>query len=110
MAINKTKYVKLKVSYNEKNFYFTRFSVYELKRLTEYFYESHFFKRETLKFFGQTLKNGYLYKTKSLYKDIKGFSIPCYTLRMWSSKTKKYTYYCFADETYCKPFSYLGVK
>ena len=108
MAISKSKY--LKVSYNDKNFYFMNLTVYELKRLNEYFYDSCFFKKETLKFFGQTLKNSYLYKTKDIYKDTKGNSISCYTLRIWSSKTKQYSYYCFADETYYKPFYYLGIK
>lgn len=100
----------LEVSYNNKTFEFINLTVYELKQLTEYFYESHFFKKETLKFFGQTLKNSYLYKTKTYYKDSLDNYIPCYILRMWSSKTKTYKYYCFADENNPKPFSYLGVK
>ena len=100
----------LKASYKDKNFYFNRFYVYDLKRLNEYFYGSYFFSRKTLKFFGQTLKNSYLYKTKDSYKDSQGNFISCYILRMWSSKTKNYKYYFFADENYEAPFSYLGVK
>lgn len=33
----------LEVSYNNKTFEFINLTVYELKQLTEYFYESHFF-------------------------------------------------------------------
>ncbi|NLA08586.1 MAG: hypothetical protein GX873_02775 [Parcubacteria group bacterium] len=100
----------LKVSYKDKDFYFNRFDVYSLKRLNEYFYGSYFFSRETLKFFGQTLKNSYLYKEKEIYKDSQGNSISCYILKIWSSKTNNYKYYYFADENHEKPFYYLGVK
>lgn len=36
----------LKVSYKDKNFYFHNFNVYELKRLTDYFYGSYFLVEE----------------------------------------------------------------
>ncbi len=100
----------LNVSYKDKNFCFNHFDVYELKQLTEYFYGSYFFSRETLKFFGQTLKNSYLYKEKNSYKNIYGELIPCYVVKMWSSKTKQYTYYKFSDENHEKPFSYLSIE
>lgn len=58
----------LEVSYNNKTFEFINLTVYELKQLTEYFYESHFFKKETLKFFGQTLKTHIYIKLKLIIK------------------------------------------
>ena len=101
----------LKVSYKDKNFYFHKFNVYELKKLNEYFYESRFFTRETLKFFGQSLRASYLYKNKVLNFNINNEIVDSYyILKMWSSKTKQYTYYKFSDENHEKPFSYLGIQ
>jgi len=99
----------LKVSYKNKTFYFNKFNVYELKKLTEYFYDGDFFKTETLKFFGQTLRDSYLYKNKVLhFNNNKEIIYSYYVLKMGSKKRNAYTYYKFADENHERPFSYLG--